>query len=83
VRRVERIAAARKVSPSELAISWVLAQGDDIVPIPGTKRQSYLEQNVRSAALTLTPDELRQIEEAAPKGVSAGARYADMSSVNR
>ena len=83
VRRVERIAAARSVSPSELAVAWVLAQGDDIVPIPGTKRRSYLEQNVGSATLALTPDELRQIEEAAPKGVSAGARYADMSSVNR
>jgi aryl-alcohol dehydrogenase-like predicted oxidoreductase len=83
VRRVQRIAAARSVSPSELALSWVLAQGEDIVPIPGTKRRHYLEQNVGAAAFTLTRDELDQLEEAAPKGVSAGARYADMSSVNR
>jgi aryl-alcohol dehydrogenase-like predicted oxidoreductase len=83
VRRVERLSAARGVSPSELALAWVLAQGQDIVAIPGTKRRSYLEQNVRAAALELGSEELSLIEQAAPKGVSAGARYADMSSVNR
>jgi aryl-alcohol dehydrogenase-like predicted oxidoreductase len=83
VESVHQIAAERGVSPSELAIAWVLAQGSDIVPIPGTKRRNYLEQNVRAADLTLTRAELDRIDAVLPKGVAAGNRYPDMSSLDR
>lgn len=83
VTRVEELARVRKVTPAQLALAWLLAQGADIVPIPGTKRRKYLEQNVGSAEITLTAKELAQISEAAPKGAASGNRYADMSSVNR
>ena len=63
-------------SPSA-ALAWVMAQGDDIVPIPGTKRRSYLEDNAGAADVTLTPEELRRIDEIAPKDVAVGARYAE------
>lgn len=65
------------------AIAWLLAQGDDIVPIPGTKRCTYLEENVAAMDITLTRSELERIDEVAPKNIAAGDRYADMSSVNR
>jgi aryl-alcohol dehydrogenase-like predicted oxidoreductase len=61
----------------------VLAQGDDIVPIPGTKRVKYLEENAGAADVELTEDDLRRLDEAFPQGVAAGDRYADMSTVNR
>jgi hypothetical protein len=64
-------------------LAWVLAQGDDIVPIPATKRREYLEQNVTALAVRLAPEDLARLNEIAPKGVAAGPRYADMSSVNR
>lgn len=83
VDRVKEIAAAKGVTPGQLAIAWLLAQGDDIVPIPGTKRRAYLEENVAAANITLTQEELDRIDELAPKGIAAGSRYADMSSVNR
>jgi len=83
VGRVKEIAAAKGVTPGQLAIAWLLAQGDDIVPIPGTKRRAYLEENVAAANITLTQEELDRINELAPKGIAAGSRYADMSSVNR
>jgi len=83
VEQVEALAQARQVTPAQLALAWVLAQGEDVVPIPGTKRRSYLEQNVVSAQISLTTEELRQIGEALPKGGAVGNRYADMSSVNR
>ncbi|HUC00334.1 MAG TPA: aldo/keto reductase [Solirubrobacterales bacterium] len=83
VERVEEIAAEKGVTAGQLALAWVLAQGDDIVPIPGTKRLSYLEQNVAAADVELSDDDLRRIDEVAPQGVAAGERYADMSSVNR
>ncbi|HWA73173.1 MAG TPA: aldo/keto reductase [Polyangiaceae bacterium] len=83
VTRVEALARARKVTPAQLALAWVLAQGPDVVPIPGTKRRTYLEQNVGSVDITLTAEELAQISEAAPKGSAVGNRYADMSTVNR
>jgi aryl-alcohol dehydrogenase-like predicted oxidoreductase len=70
------------VTPGQLALAWVLAQGEDIVPIPGTKRLSYLEENVAAVEVELSEDELRRIDEAAPKGATAGDRYADMSPVN-
>ncbi len=83
VRRVSEIAQAKRVTPAQLALAWLLAQGDDIVPIPGTKRKSYLEQNVAAVQIRLTRDELDSIERAAPKGVAVGDRYPDMRSVNR
>jgi aryl-alcohol dehydrogenase-like predicted oxidoreductase len=83
VERVKAIAAAKGVTPAQLALAWVLAQGDDVVPIPGTKRRTYLEQNAESADVVLTPEELARIDEVAPKGAAVGERYADMRSVNR
>lgn len=80
---VELIAKQRNVAPSELALAWVLAQGNDIVPIFGTKRRAYLEQNVRATELTLQRDELQQIDQVFPHDIAAGPRYPDMSSVNR
>jgi len=79
---VEEIAAAKGVTPSQVAIAWVLAQGDDVVPIPGTKRVRYLEENVAAAEVELTPDELARLDEAFPVGATAGERYADMSRVD-
>jgi aryl-alcohol dehydrogenase-like predicted oxidoreductase len=83
VDRVRQIAEARRVTPAQLALAWVLARGQDIVPIPGTKRRTYLEDNARASELALTPQELEQIERVAPKGAADGARYPDMSHVNR
>jgi aryl-alcohol dehydrogenase-like predicted oxidoreductase len=83
VRHIEEIARARGVTPSQLALAWVLQRGSDIVPIPGTKQVKYVEENVRALDIQLTADELQRIEEAAPKGVAAGDRYPDMSTVNR
>ncbi|HVC06916.1 MAG TPA: aldo/keto reductase [Solirubrobacterales bacterium] len=81
--RVEEIAAEKEVTPGQLALAWVMAQGEDIVPIPGTKRLRYLEENVAGAAIELSEDELRGIAEVAPRGAAAGDRYADMSPINR
>ena len=83
VGRVKEIAQAKAVTPGQLALAWVLAQGADIVPIPGTKRRSYLEENVGANEVELSDDDLRRIDEAAPVGAAAGDRYPDMSSVNR
>jgi aryl-alcohol dehydrogenase-like predicted oxidoreductase len=82
VERVEEIAAEKGVSAGQLALAWVLAQGEDIVPIPGTKHVEYLEQNVAAAKIELTPEDLRRIGEAAPVGAAVGDRYADMSPVD-
>jgi aryl-alcohol dehydrogenase-like predicted oxidoreductase len=83
VERVKEIAAQKGVTPGQLAIAWLLAQGDDIVPIPGTKRRTYLEENVVATTITFSKEELDRIDEVAPKNVAAGDRYPDMSSVNR
>jgi aryl-alcohol dehydrogenase-like predicted oxidoreductase len=83
VDRVRQIAEEKGVTPSQLALAWVLHQGDDIVPIPGTKRVKYLEENAAAADITLTPEDLARIDEAAPVGSTAGERYPDMSSVHR
>jgi aryl-alcohol dehydrogenase-like predicted oxidoreductase len=83
VDRVRQIAEEKGVTPSQLALAWVLHQGDDIVPIPGTKRVKYLEENAAAADVTLTPEDLARIDEAAPVGATVGARYPDMSSVHR
>ena len=77
VRRVEEIAAERKCKPSQLALAWVLAQGSDVVPIPGTKRRKYLEENVGALAVKLTKEDLRRIEEVFPADAAAGGRYPE------
>ena len=81
--KVEELAAEKEVTASQLALAWVLAQGDDVVPIPGTKRRSYLEQNVGAVEVELTAADLERLDEAFPSGAAAGDRYADMSTVNR
>ena len=83
VDRVKEVAASKGVTPSQLALAWLLAQGGDIVPIPGTKRRTYLEENAGALSVRLSAQDLARIEEAAPKGAAAGERYPDMSSVNR
>ena len=77
VKKVEGIAKEKRCTPSQLALAWVLAQGEDIVPIPGTKRRKYLEENVAALDLRLTPEDLRQIEQVFPHGVAAGSRYPE------
>jgi aryl-alcohol dehydrogenase-like predicted oxidoreductase len=83
VERVKEIAAEKGVTPGQLALAWLLHQGDDIVPIPGTKRVKYLEENVAAADIELSEEDLARIDEAAPAGAAAGDRYPDMSPVNR
>jgi aryl-alcohol dehydrogenase-like predicted oxidoreductase len=83
VEKVEEIAREKGVTPSQLALAWVLAQGEDIVPIPGTKRIKYLEENVGALDVQLTEEDMRRIDVAFPKGATAGNRYPDMSTVNR
>lgn len=83
VERVKEIAVEKGVTPGQLALAWLLSQGDDIVPIPGTKRRQYLEENVAAVDITLTPEELDRIDEVAPKNIASGTRYPDMGSVNR
>jgi aryl-alcohol dehydrogenase-like predicted oxidoreductase len=75
VDRVTAIARSKGVSPSQLALAWVLAQGRDIVPIPGTTRSSHLDENIAALDIVLTADELAQIEAVAPLGVASGPRY--------
>jgi hypothetical protein len=77
-----RYAKEKGITPSQLALAWVLAQGDDMVPIPGTKRRTYLEENVGATKVHLTKSDLARIEEVAPKGFASGNRYHDMSNVN-
>lgn len=80
--RVTELAEARGCTPSQLALAWLLAQGEDIVPIPGTRRVKYLEENVVAASLELSPAELEALEEAVPRGAVVGERYGDMSSID-
>ena len=82
VKRVERIAREKQVTPAQLALAWLLAQGDDIVPIPGSRRIQHLEENAAAANIELSKEDLAQIDEAAPQGATAGDRYPDMSRVN-
>jgi aryl-alcohol dehydrogenase-like predicted oxidoreductase len=77
LRPLEDIAAAHKVTPAQVALAWVLAQGEDIVPIPGTKRRGYLEQNAGAAAIALSATEIAQLAQAFPVGVTAGTRYPE------
>jgi aryl-alcohol dehydrogenase-like predicted oxidoreductase len=83
VDRVREIANEQDCTPGQLALAWVMAQGKDIVPIPGTKRRTYLEENVAAVELELSAEDLERIDEAAPVGAAAGDRYPDMSAVNR
>jgi aryl-alcohol dehydrogenase-like predicted oxidoreductase len=82
VERVQEIAAEKGITSSQLALAWLLAQGDDIVAIPGTKRRKYLEENAIAANITLTRADLDRIDEVAPSGTAVGDRYPDMSGVN-
>jgi aryl-alcohol dehydrogenase-like predicted oxidoreductase len=82
VENVRSIAAAKDVTPGQIALAWVLAQGDDVAPIPGTKRVRYLEENVGAATVTLSDDDLAALEDAVPRDAVVGDRYGDMSSVN-
>jgi aryl-alcohol dehydrogenase-like predicted oxidoreductase len=75
IRKIEDLAKQKGCTPSQLALAWVLAQGNDIVPIPGTKRRTYLEENLKALELNVSQAELRQIEDVAPKNAAAGDRY--------
>ena len=75
LQEVEALAAEKNATPGQIALAWVMAQGDDIVPIPGTKRRRYLEENAKAEALVLTVGDLRRLAAAFPKGVAAGERY--------
>jgi len=79
VDRIRELAAARGVAAGQLALAWVLAQGADVVPIPGTTSRRHLEENVAAAALRLAPEELARLDEVAPKGAAAGERYPPRS----
>ncbi len=84
VQKVEEIARQKRCSPAQLALAWLLAQGKDVVPIPGTKQRRYLEENIGALHVQLTASDLQEIEEVAPKGVAAGERYheAGMRTIN-
>ncbi|GAB0101716.1 aldo/keto reductase [Nocardia sp. JMUB6875] len=77
VEALRTLAAEKSVTPGQLALAWVQSRGDDVVPIPGTKRRTYLEQNVAATEITLTPEDLARIEAAAPAEAIAGARYPE------
>jgi aryl-alcohol dehydrogenase-like predicted oxidoreductase len=83
VERVKQLADRRGVKPGQVALAWVLAQGDDVVPIPGTKRRTYLQENIDAVNVKLSEDDMRALDEAAPNGIAAGARYADMTPIRR
>ncbi len=82
VAEVRRLAEAKGVTAGQLALAWVLAQGDDVVPIPGTKRVKYLEENVAAASVEMTPTDLDALEQAVPRDAARGERYPDMSTID-
>ncbi len=84
VEKVEELAREKGITTSQLALAWVLAQGDDVVPIPGTKRRKYLEQNAEAVNVELSAEELKRIDEVFPNNAAAGLRYPEemMKSVN-
>ncbi len=82
VEQITRLAVAKGCTPGQLALAWVLAQGDDVVPIPGTKRVTYLEENVAASDVKLTTDDLAELENAVPRDAVAGDRYGDMSHID-
>jgi aryl-alcohol dehydrogenase-like predicted oxidoreductase len=85
VKQIETMAQAKGVTPSQLALAWVLAKGDDIIPIPGTKRLKYLEQNAAAASIKLSIRDIAELDAALPPGAAAGTRYPEhaMKAVNR
>jgi aryl-alcohol dehydrogenase-like predicted oxidoreductase len=83
VARVRELAAEHRCTPGQLALAWVLHQGEDVVPIPGTKRRGFLEENVAAIEIALSAEDLQRIDDAVPAGSAAGDRYPDMSIVNR
>jgi aryl-alcohol dehydrogenase-like predicted oxidoreductase len=85
VEKIRALAAAKGCTPAQLALAWVLAQGNDIVPIPGTKRRKYLEENVGALDIRLAPQELTEIDSLIPPGAAAGSRYSQpgMRAINR
>ena len=83
VARVKELASDQDCTPGQLALAWVMHQGEDVVPIPGTKRRGYLEENVEATEVELSEEDLRRLDEAAPAGAASGTRYPDMSQVNR
>jgi aryl-alcohol dehydrogenase-like predicted oxidoreductase len=85
VEKIRAIAARKGCTPAQLALAWVLAQGDDIVPIPGTKRRQYLEENFGALDIRLTPEELTDVDSLIPPGAAAGSRYSEpgMRAINR
>ncbi len=82
VEQVRALAETKGATPAQLALAWVMSRGDDVVPIPGTKRRSYLEENVAASEISLSDEDLRALEDAAPAGAAAGERYADMTSID-
>jgi aryl-alcohol dehydrogenase-like predicted oxidoreductase len=76
VEKVEKLATEKGCTPAQLALAWVLAQGPDVVPIPGTKKVHYLRENIQATSIKLTAEEVRRIGESLPKGIAAGERYA-------
>jgi len=83
VARAEEIADEKGRTPGQIALAWLLTRGEDVVPIPGTKRRRYLEENAEAADVELTEEELERLEQAFPQGAAAGERYPDMSSIDR
>jgi aryl-alcohol dehydrogenase-like predicted oxidoreductase len=83
VETVRSLAEEKGATPAQIALAWVHSRGKDVIPIPGTKRRRYLEENVKALELELTDEDLRRLDEAFPPGVTAGDRYPDMSTVNR
>jgi len=83
VRAIEEMAQAKGCTPAQLALAWVLAQGDDIVPIPGTKRRTYLDDNLGALDVTLSEADLRRIDEILPPGAASGERYPSMATIDR
>ena len=82
VAKVKELADSIEVTPSQLALAWVMAQGEDVVPIPGTRRLEYLEQNIAAVDISLSSQLLAALNAAAPIGAAAGDRYPNMSTVN-
>jgi aryl-alcohol dehydrogenase-like predicted oxidoreductase len=82
VDQVREIATEKGATPGQLALAWLLAQGDDVAPIPGTRRRTYLEENIGANDVVLTAEDLQRIEAVSPKDAVAGQRYADMTAVN-
>ena len=83
VSEIEKLAREKGVNAAQLALAWVMSRGDDVVPIPGTKRVKYLEQNAAAADISFTDEELERIDSVLPVGAASGQRYSDMSPVNR